>query len=501
MQESLLRLEKGMMDLSDGKGTMKQNGDVISAALNAPRSRFHSDSYHSQDPKQSPGSDSDILSPNEIPQRSYPVGPPPGSFSPPTEAEQKPRVDKSQVRQDWYSGWDLASDDILPDQPKGVETLPERHSTQAHRLLIEWRSLAPFFDASTMQEDYPADIEMNRGTLQLYGRGEGLGVADSEFQEYVATVGSPAGSSHSDDQPSHTSSPPQDLLAISKAPLDAQTCNRLLQSYLDNMYPMQPFLVKHRIKRLVDKFVRRVNPTLPPHFSPHPAHRFVSDTAAGESPGHRAMKRKRGEEGVEMVNGTEQQRRPDRNITSAIVLLVLALGEICQHKQPLPALPKDSRHSADAVPRSNYNHSPATPMSASSPLQHEAKFGQHRSPGGSADRSQTSEPKRNIDVYPGLRYYAMASEILGGVMAGTDILHAQGFLLAALYLGQLGRVNESWTWVWNAGRVCRLLVRRYVTDEILRLRSRRTNLISLLGIKPCCSPKPWKQRPAILPIT
>ncbi|KAK5006287.1 hypothetical protein LTR39_005701 [Cryomyces antarcticus] len=67
---------------------------------------------------------------------------------------------------------------------------------------------------------------------------------------------------------------------------------------------------------------------------------------------------------------------------------------------------------------------------------------------------------RNVDVIPGLAYYTNATEILGTQFGGNDLCHAQAFLLAGLYAGQLARVMESWTWINAACRACRILVRR-----------------------------------------
>lgn len=74
---------------------------------------------------------------------------------------------------------------------------------------------------------------------------------------------------------------------------------------------------------------------------------------------------------------------------------------------------------------------------------------------------------RNIDVIPGLAYYAKAAEILGDQGDGNDLIHAQMFLLAGLYKGQLARVKESMSWIMVAGRAVRILLDRYklYTDD------------------------------------
>ena len=66
-----------------------------------------------------------------------------------------------------------------------------------------------------------------------------------------------------------------------------------------------------------------------------------------------------------------------------------------------------------------------------------------------------------MDVIPGIAYYAKAAEILGDQGDGNDLIHAQMFLLAGLYKGQLARVKESMSWITMAGRVTQTLLDRY----------------------------------------
>lgn len=68
---------------------------------------------------------------------------------------------------------------------------------------------------------------------------------------------------------------------------------------------------------------------------------------------------------------------------------------------------------------------------------------------------------RNLDVIPGIAYYAKAAEILGDQGDGNDLVHAQMFLLAGLYKGQLARVKESMSWITMAGRAILILLDRY----------------------------------------
>jgi len=67
--------------------------------------------------------------------------------------------------------------------------------------------------------------------------------------------------------------------------------------------------------------------------------------------------------------------------------------------------------------------------------------------------------KRNLDVIPGLDYFAYATDILGGHMGGTTLRHIQAWILAGLYHGQLGRVMESYAYIKEAGLALQIKMR------------------------------------------
>jgi hypothetical protein len=84
------------------------------------------------------------------------------------------------------------------------------------------------------------------------------------------------------------------------------------------------------------------------------------------------------------------------------------------------------------------------------------------------DRERRSQ-YRNLDVIPGLAYFAPASLILGNQHAGNEIQHAQAYLLAGLYMGQLGRVLDSWNYIYTASRIVVVLLRtRFVNRHSYR---------------------------------
>jgi hypothetical protein len=129
----------------------------------------------------------------------------------------------------------------------------------------------------------------------------------------------------------------------------------------------------------------------------------------------------------------------ERSLRNAIVLLVLALGKVCSHTDPLPA-PKNDRH----------------------PYVNEwGTFRESPHPNGGSFTSETSDENRprNIDLLPGMAYYAYATDILGNQQGGNTVAHAQANLLAALFLSQYARVLESWSWINNACRIALVLIK------------------------------------------
>lgn len=71
----------------------------------------------------------------------------------------------------------------------------------------------------------------------------------------------------------------------------------------------------------------------------------------------------------------------------------------------------------------------------------------------------TASLKRNLDVIPGLDYFAYATDILGGQLAGTSLRHIHAYILAGLYHGQLGRVMESYAYIKEAGWALQIKMR------------------------------------------
>ncbi len=112
-----------------------------------------------------------------------------------------------------------------------------------------------------------------------------------------------------------------------------------------------------------------------------------------------------------------------RTINNAVVLLVLALGEVCLHNWGIPdvAVPGETEHGRQSLYQPSWT---------------------------------------NIDVVHGLGYFACATRILATHLSGTSIQHIHANLLAALYYGRLVRPLESWVYIRRAGHALQHWIQR-----------------------------------------
>ena len=176
---------------------------------------------------------------------------------------------------------------------------------------------------------------------------------------------------------------------------------------------------------------------------------------------------------------------PERSISNAIVLLVLALGKICEWKDPLPGpIPSSppgeagkgqggtntpSMMQTDSPPATTIS-SVQSPTGIMSPAANPT-LGTSSPSGGLrmalSNRSYSSQPspgdrrqaEKNVEVIPGLAYFAYATDTLGNLQGGNDLPHVQACLLAGLFAGQLAHGFASHAWITQACRACQVLIR------------------------------------------
>ncbi|KAL8970058.1 MAG: hypothetical protein Q9183_001697 [Haloplaca sp. 2 TL-2023] len=429
---------------------------------------------------------------------------------------------------------DAVPNAVVSDDGRNVAISIE-HATAAHRLL-QWPSIKEIVDKSksikqiSLGPDYVMAMEENKGVLRLYGRGQGREPVSDSY-------GSPPGINHpgenspssttsarSDEtSSSSTASPPEGLWGTGSVlasnydrtnvggltsenllDIHPKTMRRLLNSYLENFHVLHPFLERARLNRMFERFSMRYNPseqTLTKTLFSGPVSNLAVDALRDGSGGStRTAKRKHSSghynasgDPSSAVSQPDGEIRLEHNISTAIILLVMALGRIAEWKDPLPG-PVDvhtDRLDTSTAARPLYSptrmhfkeRSPSLATDQSPKSAHHAGTNPSISSLLSAPRADTSSPQlsaeeasgpRNVDVIPGLAYYAKATDILGNVFGLNDLTQVQAHLLAGLFAGQLARTFESWSWIHSACIACRFIVRE---DHMEKEKPSRRDLI------------------------
>jgi hypothetical protein len=418
----------------------------------------------------------------------------------PTEAFEEPQASTSFYSQ---TSLDAAGQPILnasfedsaKNDNEGELSIPVEHTTAAHKLLM-WPSIKRLLNAE-YDEDYVMRLEEQRGLISVYGQGEISYTADdtllpapplpNEDGGYSEKLSNPDGTSKILSSTSSTDVDAE-IDRFGRLKLDGKTAHRYSQSYLNRMHKLHPFLWQEEIEIKVDAFIRTYCPrTTSPSSEPNTL--------------CRDKKRKRSHEDLQGVRGTSadpssSRPRVGRNIDNAIVLLVLALGAICEHKSPLPGPIMDQKVEDY---RDQYIPSPLGPIPPRPPLQtvngaahapngvlsppnsesivpHNSDYAPHFQ--HTQTYSSEPDPKqnlsrrtisattdeyghvKNLQVIPGLALYGYATTILGLLQGGVELQHVQAGLLAGLYAGQLAHPFQSHGWICQAARACQVLVRQ-----------------------------------------
>lgn len=359
---------------------------------------------------------------------------------------------------------------LLFSESKDHVPAVREHRTPAHHLIFLWRSIRVMLDDAQVRVrgDYVALAE-DRPLLDPFAW-RPIGRVSSEPprpHNLLATSTRPAPMPQSfsfqrRDSQQRPSPSQGGLTASGSLDLDRSTLETLLASYLTHIHVLHPFLDKQKLRVIMNAFVDT--------FSNDPARE--SPSLDSLSPREHTRKRKRSR--IEDDIGPYDTRtvfllsRQRQRLDNATICLVLALGKICMHKDPLPSVsdgapdvvalftqddPRDGQ-SQGASPRSIPSTCATPPVSS-----HASTRGYY---GDSyfeyPQEAFPTQSERNLDAVPGLAYYTAATDVLGSQADGTTLAHAQVFALAGLYKGQLGRVRESISWISKAGQIIRLLL-------------------------------------------
>ncbi|KAF3029157.1 hypothetical protein E8E12_000380 [Didymella heteroderae] len=354
------------------------------------------------------------------------------------------------------------NNDETGEAPKEKSGLQSDHTTPAHKLFEQWQSVTNFcrnvdyieklIEGGHEVSEYPMLLEQDRGLLRVWGVGEGQDLNDG-----AQGPGSPDSCDGADDfSPAPREKglwgyPPADTSGPGTVPSEIPSSHHrqknvndgglgpdgrpdfrsavlweLYDSYIENIHKLHPFMNASKLRRMVKEFSEQYSPDFDGRHAGSPA----ANTLSGHQL-HQGLKRKRS--GSAYGEPWSSKGAIERSLRNALVLLVLALGKICAHHDPLPSPQSDKMSHANGG------------------------WGVHAN--GSFDSDTDNNRPRNVDILPGMGYFAYATDILGNQQGGNTVAHAQAMILAALYLSQFARVLESWSWINNACRVVLVLIK------------------------------------------
>ena len=399
-------------------------------------------------------------------------------------------------------GHEKPDDEISKFDPlNGQLSIPLEHTTAAHKLLTSWAAIKPFHE-NILDKDYAAEYVMReekaRGLLRIYGQGEGFdgghrydSLVYGSFNGYKRPAAHPI--------PTDSNWGTGFETKVNFGPRTEEDCEggldmngylclegnvvkRLFHSFMSNIWILHPFLDKHHVANQVQMLINRHNSST--GFISSPIGADIKIETLSMASGHK-RKRSSGStaefDNAKFRPGGMANVAIERSANNAVVLLTLALGKICEHKGPLPPPVGEDVISATFEPQSatsaaspaQHMRSPdsfATPKSVNTPILGHDKNAHRMSRTSSGDSQRLRNYPRNIDRIPGLAYYAMAVELLGDHTGSPSLTHVHACLLAGLYMGQLARVIDSWSWINRACTACQLLFKneQYVNHEIQR---------------------------------
>lgn len=389
----------------------------------------------------------------------------------------------------------------------GPSTMPADHKTSATELLeihaISQLTTDTHIDGRWFKKiggkDYPYEIESRRGTLRLYGRGEGNDPIPGYDQDPTidqtqesfsgdSPMSAPSPDGFRDERgqtggftpPPHPDYPPQvlqrgDINPFGMPDLSERTVRLLIGSYQENINNMHPLLEPKRLNDLVRSFLRNIpdGPGQPQETKPKVTN-FVGSFYA-ESPGNKRKRSPGTGDYPEPSSASPDYKtgHPMRNMTTCIVLLCMALGKICLDGGKIGDYYDNERNTEGRSPNSPIyrNGNPPSPVGRPSSIGTSSMGSPHemerqRSRSRRTSIENTTIPRtvpskmRNIDRIPGLSYFAIATDIIGNHIGATGLQHVHANILAALYEAQMARVIESAQFLFNAGQGLRMLLEK-----------------------------------------
>jgi hypothetical protein len=380
----------------------------------------------------------------------------------------------------------MKSNEDVDEKPAGS------HQTGAHYLMTQWPWIRSIFqEVGVDKEDYVTNQEEARGQFLLFSKGysgdklppmqgaspAGSTTSESTYSTYTPhlddTIYNSSWNGHPIDRDSLGGLNPDRALC-----LDAFLVKRLHDSYMRHMWVIYPIFNARDFKRKVETFIKNYSPNVD---EPSP---FPSTTSHPQVGSKRKFSASESDRYYQTSTGIPPKRPVDHSINNAIILMMLALGSLCEYDSFL--LTEDSypnpahfQHTVHGSPPHMVKNSPTQPTSVSSGIP-SPDYEMYRSGMGSRGSSieripsyQDKSRKWNVDRIPGLAYYTLASQIHGQWFGARDIPWLQLNILAGLYWGQLGQVLKSYSYLKTAADVmCEMLNK--LGDKIPRLRVDKT---------------------------
>lgn len=382
-----------------------------------------------------------------------------------------------------------------PPPPLGEPAIPINHTTLAG-LLLNWPSIQELTKHHVEREgvgyvgEYPISQEQNRGLLIVYGRGEDnrMSRKQREREHDQQSVDVPDDSSDSPSPSTATEAADWGILG-GQSPYDQvdyrsgvlgpdgnpdfseKNVWSYVETFKENILNLHPIVQPP----ILDQWVRQFLESLPSQGNKQSSKTSTAWAvhSSFESTGSKRKRSSPAPDSVEMpaASPTSRVGRPNRTIHTALVLTVLALGKVCQHRDYVP----DALHVGDPMPhgtgRFHLNGIPQSPKgsppgdtarsqtsSMASPRDQDRPYHSRRS--SLAGNTRPGHLKKNYENIPGLEYFAFATDILGNHLGSyNNMKNVYADIFAGLYQGQLGRPLESFAFIHRASHKLQVIMR------------------------------------------
>ncbi len=322
---------------------------------------------------------------------------------------------------------DDEDDEGWEDLPRTGSRIPEHHTSPISRIGL-WKSVKNVI--GDIDPDYTLVAEENRGVLRPYSMG---GESDCASDTASHTLGGQfgGGGMRSLTADSRISLPNnhQGIKGALKLGLESSTVYRLLNIYKRHINIKCPLFFDYELDSLVEGFLKSIN---------------AASSMSKDEIGRQQLMRKRSDDRVRLSNNTSScSEVPQGSAEHAIVLVILALGEVCGHKESVNFPQKGSSGGPIHFQRGY-------------PSPEEIDYGLRPS-SAEEDVPQTA---RSLAVTPGLTYFTAATDIVGKHFGSNTLRYVQLNIVASFYLGQLTRVSQCQAYLHEATRALRVISRR-----------------------------------------